>query len=183
MKRLSIVLVVLAIAANCFQQAAPAEEVSGIPKEIVKELDSLVGTWNVEAKIGDTQQKGEMTFRWERTENKEKICLSGRSLFIIDGREIHGVGLVGWNAGRECIEDRGFDANGGNGVYYWKVESPGHWKGEQIIVAEGNTLEGKVEMIRNGDSEFVFEAEYPDGNVTRAVMRKVKRERKKKAND
>ena len=179
MKRFGFVIAVLAISAACLQQTALAQESSGIPDEIVKELDGIVGTWKVE--LADPQQKWEITFRWERTENKEKICLSGRSFSVIDGRRLHGVSLVGWNAGKQCIEDRGFGADGGNGVFYWKVESPTLWKGEQVMVVEGETVTGKVELIKKSDSEFVVEAEYDNGVVSRSVMRKVKRERKKKA--
>ena len=181
MKRFGFVIAVLAISAACLQQTALAQESSGIPDEIVKELDGIVGTWKVE--LADPQQKGEITFRWERTENKEKICLSGRSFFVIDGRRLHGVSLVGWNAGKQCIEDRGFDANGGNGVLYWKIDSPTLWKGESIDVADGKTVTGKVFLVRKSPSEFVFEAEYENGDVSRSVMRKVKRERKKTAKE
>lgn len=183
MKRLSIVLVVMAFATACLHKAAPAAEAGGIPDEIVNELDRLVGTWKAEGKIGDKQQSGEFTLRWERTDEKEKICLFGRFLFVVDGQETRGVTLIGWNAGKQCIEDRGFDANGGNGVLYWKIDSPTLWKGESIDVTDGKTVTGKVYLVRKSDSEFVFEAEDDNGDVTRSVMRKVKRERKKKAKE
>ena len=181
MKRFGFVFAVLAIAAACLPQTVLAQEASGIPDEIVKELDSLVGIWEVEGKIGDKQQTGGFTLRWERTEDKKKICLSGRFLFVLDGKETRGVTLIGWNAGKQCIEDRGFDANGGNGILYWKVDSPTLWKGESIGFEDGKTVTGKVHLVRKSDSEFVFEAEYENGDVSRSVLRKVKRERKKKA--
>jgi hypothetical protein len=159
---------------------AVAQEASGIPDEIVEQLDGLVGTWKAEGKIGDKKQSGEFTLRWARTEDKKKICLSGRFLFVVDGEETRGVTLIGWNAGKQCIEDRGFDANGGNGILYWKVDSPTLWKGESIDVADGKTKTGKVYLLRKSDSEFVFEAEYENGDVSRSVLRKVKRERKEK---
>jgi hypothetical protein len=183
MNRLSIFLVVLALAATCLQKTASAEEASGIPDEIVKQLDGLVGTWKAEGKIGDKQQTGEFTLRWERTDDKKKICLFGRFLFVVDGKESRGVTLIGWNAGKQCIEDRGFDANGGNGILYWKIDSPTLWKGELIDFADGKTVTGEVYLVRKSNSEFVFEAEYDNGDVTRSVMRKVKRERKKKAKE
>ena len=181
MKRFGFVIAVLAISVACLPQTALAQEASGIPDEIVKELDSLVGTWEAEGKIGDKKQSGEFTLRWARTDDKKKICLSGRFLFVVDGKETRGVTLIGWNAGKQCIEDRGFDANGGNGVLYWKIDSPTLWKGEAIDVANGKTVTGKVNLVRKSDSEFVFEAEYENGDVSRSVLRKVKREPKKKA--
>ena len=183
MNRFGFVIAVLAISAACLPQTALAQEASGIPDEIVKELDRLVGTWKAEGKIGDKQQSGEFTLRWARTEDKKKICLSGRFLFVVAGEETRGVTLIGWNAAKQCIEDRGFDASGGNGVLYWKIDSPTLWKGESIDVADGKTVTGKVFLVRKSPSEFVFEAEYENGDVSRSVMRKVKRERKKTAKE
>ena len=54
MTRFGFVIAVLAIFAACFPQTALAQRANGIPDEIVKELGSLVGTWEVEGKIGDT---------------------------------------------------------------------------------------------------------------------------------
>ena len=179
MNRFGFVIAVLAISAACLPQTALAQEASGIPDEIVQQLDSLVGTWEVEGKIGDKKQSGEFTLRWARTEDKKKICLSGRFLFVVDGEETRGVTLIGWNAAKQCIEDRGFDADGGNGVLYWKIDSPTLWKGESVDVSDGKTKTGKVYLVRKSDSEFVFEAEYENGDVARSVLRKVKRERKK----
>ena len=181
MKRLTIVLVAAAIALTSLHRATSAEEAGGIPDEIVKELDSLVGTWETEGKIGNKRQTGEFTLRWERTAEKKKICLSGKFLFVVDGNESRGVTLIGWNAGKQCIEDRGFDANGGNDVLYWKVKSPTLWKGELVSVADGETVTAKADLIRKSDTEFVMEAEYDNGDISRSVMRKAERERKKKA--
>ena len=180
MKRLSIFLVVIALAATCFQKTAPAQEASGIPDEIVKELDGLVGTWKFEGKIGDEEQVAERTLRWERTADKKKICLSGRSVFVTNGVERHGRSLIGWNSGKNCIEDRLYDANGGNDILYWTVKSPTQWRGETIGLAGGSVVTGKADLIKKSDSEYVFEAEYDNGVVIRSVLRKLKREGKRK---
>ena len=178
MKRFGFVIAVLAIFAVCLPQTALAQEASGIPDEIVKELDSLVGTWEVEGKIGDKQQTGGFTLRWARTEEKEKICLSGIFVYVVNGKESRGVTLIGWNAGKKCIEDRGFDANGGNAVLYWKVESPQRWKGEIVGFADGEKVTAKADLIRKSNTEWGFEAEYDNGDIERSVFRKVKREQK-----
>ena len=183
MKRFSIALVAMAFATTCLRQAAPAEEANGIPDEIVRELDGIVGTWKFEGKLGDEEQVGEVTLRWERTADKKKICLSGRSVVVTNGKESHGRSLIGWNSGKNCIEDRRFYANGGNDVLYWTVKSATHWQGETIGLADGSVVTGKADLIKKSDSEFVFEAEYDNGVVARSVLRKVKRERKRNATE
>ena len=88
MKRLTIALVVVAIA--FLGNVAFGQETAGIPDEIIKELDALVGTWKVEGKIGDKEQTGKFTCRWGRTEDKKKVCLVGR--FSYKTGEIPGAG-------------------------------------------------------------------------------------------
>ena len=42
-------------------------------------------------------------------------------------------------------------------------------------------MTAKADLIRKSDTEFVMEAEYDNGDISRSVMRKAERERKKKA--
>lgn len=181
MKRFGFVIAVLAISAACLPQTALAAEASGIPDEIVKELGSLVGTWEVEGKVGDKQQTGGFTLRWARTDEKEKICLIGEFSYKTGEEVKSGVTLIGWNAGKKCIEDRGFDANGGNATLYWKVKSPTQWQGEVVMVENGKEVESEAVLIKKGPSEIVMESESETGEVARFVFRKAKRERKKKS--
>ena len=58
MKRLTLSLAVMAVA--FLGNVAFGQEAAGIPDEIIKELDGLVGTWTVEGKIGDKEQTGEV---------------------------------------------------------------------------------------------------------------------------
>lgn len=182
MKRSAIALLLVAVI-TCLDKVAPAQEANGIPQDIVATLDSIVGTWSVEGNVGDKKHSGEFTLRWQRTEDNKKVCLLGRFSFVTGGEPRSGVTLIGWNAANKCIEDRGFDANGGNGVLYWTIESPTHWRGETVAARDGETMTGKSELIKKSDSEYVMESEYDNGDVSRIVLRKEKRQRKKKAKD
>lgn len=180
MKRLSIVLVVMAFATACIHKPAPAEETSGIPDEVINQLDSFVGNWESEGKIGDKERTGRFNCRWARTDEKEKICLIGEFSYKTGEEVRSGVTLVGWNTTKKCIEDRSFNALGGNATLLWKMESPTHWRGDIIMEESGETTKAKADLIKKSDTEFVMEAEYDNGDVARSVYRKVKRERKKK---
>ena len=94
-----------------------------------------------------------------------------------------GVTLIGWNAAKKCIEDRGFDVLGGNATLLWTVESPTLWRGDITIVENGETIKAKADLVKTGTSEIVYEAEMDNGDTARVVFRKVKRERKKKAKE
>ena len=64
---------------------------------------------------------------------------------------------------------------------YWKVKSPTQWQGEVLMVEDGQEVKSKAVLIKKGPSEIVMESESETGEVARFVFRKVKRERKKKA--
>jgi hypothetical protein len=178
MKRLTLSLAVMAVA--FLGNAVFGQEAAGIPDEVIKELDVLVGTWTVEGKIGDKEQTGEFTCRWERTEDKRKVCLRGRFSYKTGDDTRSGVTLLGWNAAKNCIEDRGFDANGGNARLLWTVKSPTEWQGEVVTVENGKEVTSKAVLIKKGPSEVVMETESDTGEVARFVFRKVEEEPKKK---
>jgi hypothetical protein len=183
MRRLSSALIAAAVVVTGLQQVVVAQEAAGIPDDIIQELRGLVGTWKSEGKVGDKEQTGEFTCRWARTEGGERVCLIGRFSYKTGDEVRSGVTLIGWNAARKCIEDRGFDANGGNGVLYWTVKSPTQWDGEVVRVADGQTVKSKAVLVKKGPSEIVMESESETGEASRWVFRKVKGARKKKAKE
>jgi hypothetical protein len=176
-KRLIVTLIVVLIALA--GKVSLAQEAAGLPAEIVKELDSIVGTWETKGKVGDKDQTGKFTLRWARTEDKRKVCLFGRFSYKVGDTEQSGVTLIGWNAARKCIEDRGFDANGGCDVLYWTVKSPTEWQGEELMVEGGKEIKGKIRLVKKTPTEFLFEATMENGVSSSAVMSKVKEEPKR----
>lgn len=179
MKRLAIAFVVLAVA--LLGNVTFGQEAAGIPDEIIKEIDTLAGTWKVEGKLGGKEHTGGFTCRWARTEDKKQVCLMGNFSYKTGDVSWSGVTLIGWNAAKKCIEDRGFDDNGGNATLCWTVVSPTHYKGEITLVQGGKTITGKADLIKKGPAEIVLEAEMDNGDVSRVVFRKVKQERKVEA--
>ena len=181
MKRLAISLAVITVA--FLGNLALAQEAACIPEDIIKEIDTFVGTWKSEGKIGDEKQTGGFTCRWARTEDKKKVCLIGNFSYKTGNEVRSGVTLIGWNAAKKCIEDRGFDALGGNSTLLWTVKSPTEWQGQMIMVENGKEVRSETVLIKKGTSEVVMETESEEGEVARFVFRKVKTERKKKAKE
>lgn len=157
-----------------------AQEPSGIPENIIKELDSLVGTWETEGKVGDKVETGGFTCRWVRTDDKKKVCLIGHFSYTTEDATRSGVTLIGWNATEKCIEDRGFAAFGGNARLLWTVKSPTEYQGKFLMVENGKEVKSKGVLIKRGPSEIVMESESDTGEVARWVFRRVKEEGKKK---
>lgn len=182
MRQLSIALVAAAVAVVGFHHAAAAQD-AAIPDEIVKELNGLVGTWESEGKLGGEEQTGGFTCRWARSEDKKKVCLIGHFSYKTGDEVRSGVTLIGWNAAKKCVEDRGFDDLGGNATLLWRIESPTLWKGDITIVEDGETIKAKADLVKKSPTEFVYEAELDNGDTARVVFCKVKTERKKKAKE
>lgn len=180
MKRLAIPLIVVAVA--FLSNVASGQEAAGIPEEIIKELDFCVGTWRFEGKTGDKELTGRWTGRWAYTKDKKKICLIAESTFVIDGVTVNWVGLMGWNAAKKCIEDRGFNASGGSQVISYKVISPGKWQGEVVAVENGREVRSKQDLIRKGPSEAVIESKSETGQEVIWVLRRIQAEGKQKTN-
>jgi hypothetical protein len=181
MRRFSSNLIAAAVVVTGLHQVVVAQEAAGIPEEITQELNGLVGTWKSEGKVGGKEQTGEFTCRWARTEDGKKVCLTGRFSYKTGDEVRSGVTLIGWNAAKKCIEDRGFDANGGNSVLYWTVKSPTQWDGEIVRVEDGQEVKLKAVLVKKRPSEIVMESESETGEASRWVFRKVKGARKKKA--
>ena len=178
MKRLAISLI--AVAASCIGTVAVAEDKPGIPDEIIAELDGLVGTWAVDGNVGDKKQTGDFICRWAQNRQNRRCCIIGDFSYTIGDQLSSGVTLIGWNATEGCIEDRGFDAQGGNGRLLWTVKSPTHWTGVITIVRSGEEVEAEAHLIKKEDGSIVYEAEGDDGKVARHVFTKVKKERKQR---
>ncbi len=177
------VLLLTVVASAFVSSVAIAERPATIPDNIVKELSSLVGTWEVEGKIGDVTQTGHFTCRWAKGEDGKKCCVVGRFCYDTDGKIRSGVTLIGWNAVKECIEDRGFDGNGGNARLLWTVESPTKWLGDVSIVADGKEVKQKAVLIKKGSKEIVCEGELETGETSRFVFRKVEGKPKRKTKE
>lgn len=179
MKRLTIALIGVAVA--FLGNVAFCQDAAGIPDEIIKELDGLVGTWNVNGKMGDHDVTGVITFRWPRTEDKRKCCLLGNFSFKTADGPKNGVTLVGWNAAKKCIEDRGFNTDGGNATSLWTVKSPTEWHGDFVLIEGGTEMTAKMVRIKKGPSEVVAEMTLGDGGSARLVYTKLQEEGKRKA--
>lgn len=171
---------ILATAVLC--GTSRAQDTAGIPDDIIKELDTIVGTWEVEGKIGNKTQSNGFTLRWVRGDKGKKYCLLGRTYEMIDGvKKQKGITLIGWNAVENCIEDRGFNADGGNGRLLWKVIKPGQWEGRISMVDEGKEVKSAAVLIWKSPTEIVTEGKLETGEAVRFVFHKVKDAPKRKA--
>jgi hypothetical protein len=175
MKRISIALSVTT--AILIGNVTIAQEETGVPEEIVKELSYLVGSWKVEGKRGDDEFGGTATYKWAPNKEKHKYCLVTNWLVGPDGNIPPGISIMGWNSANRCIVESGFDAQGNFYETHWVVKSRTQWKGEFSNVRDGEKVEGRGVVVKKGPTEFVYEAETTTGETGRTVFTKVTKER------
>lgn len=170
MKRVfSFVVTALALAGSPVQ----AQNSTGIPDEAIKALDGLVGTWKAEGKVGEAEQTGEFACRWRRGPDGKKCCLVGSFSYKTGETTTAGITLIGWNAARECIEDRGFDSDGRCDILRWYPKTPGEWNGEWVRTIEGEEVKSEAVLVRKGPAELVMESESEAKEPLRIVFKKV----------
>jgi hypothetical protein len=155
-----------------------AEEPAGVPKEIVKELSYIVGTWEFEGKTGDDAMTGTVSYRWAKGKPKEEYGLVENWSYKEGETSVMGVGLMGWNAAQKCFVESGFNSAGDYFLTHWIVKSPTQWQGEGTDSVGGQEVPNKGVIVKNGPAEFVYEGETTTGETSRIVFRKVTKERK-----
>jgi hypothetical protein len=90
--------------------AAPAAQVkqTALPDDIVKELRFFVGEWTVEGEVLGKALKGRWSAKW----SPEKHCLLIRYPLALDGEEIFGNGVMGWDTATKELLIQMFYSNG-----------------------------------------------------------------------
>jgi hypothetical protein len=172
----SILSVAIAVAGSVQAQDAPS-----IPDEIMSSLEYFVGSWEATGEMGGQSATGTFSCRWGRGKDGEKCCLVGQYSYTSGGHTRTGTNLIGWNAATNQIEDRGFSTDGGCGQLLWTIKSPEEWHAELISVSNGTTVKGEADIVIKGPTELVMETARENGETSRMVFTKVKRDRKKRA--
>lgn len=170
----------IAVTASCVGGMTLAEDAPGIPDKIIKEMNYFVGTWKAEGKVGNEMQTGGITLRWAPAKGGKKVCLIGRFSYTTGDETRSGTNIIGWNAARKCIEDRGFNDLGGSGTLYWFPKSDTLLKGEIIHIQDGEEIHAKANLVKRGDNEIVIESVTDDGEVSRVEYTRVERKRKQR---
>lgn len=156
--------------------AVHAQEQSQVPKMILKELQGMVGAWEIKGRVADEKVTGTWRAQWA----PGKHCLMRHSTRPDGDREIVGIGVIGWDAATETITEQVFFSDKGSALLRWKVQSPGKWEGVITGFQNGGKSESKAMLTKKGPNEFLYEEKAADGKETEVVLRKVQEEKEKK---
>ena len=150
-------------------------EQSQVPKKMIGELQGLVGTWEVEGRIGDEKITATWSARWA----PGKHCLMRRSTRLKEDQKIVGIGVIGWDAATETITEQVFFSNNDCALLRWKVMSPDKWEGVVTGFLDGEAINNKVKFTKKGPDEILYEEEGADGKEIEAILRKISRKKEK----
>jgi hypothetical protein len=133
MKMLAVALTVTSVLLG--SGLAFGEEPVETPKEILKELGYLVGSWKTEGRTGDEKSTGTWSARWAQG----KHCLIEQSSYTQAGEDQPRIsaGVIGWDPIKKRITHHNFWSNGECYSLRWAVKSPTEWEGELVGVEEG----------------------------------------------
>ncbi len=133
------------------RKAAQVEQ-TALPNNIVKELRFFVGDWTVEGDVIGKTLKGHWSAKW----SPERHCLLIRYPLTLDGEEIFGNGVAGWDSAKNELVIQMFYSNGAMEHLNYTLDSPGVFKGRFAGSASGEATTATCEMRTERPNEWTF---------------------------
>lgn len=130
-----------------FVSPASSQELTKIPSQVRKHMESMVGAWTFKGTQGKRQFSGAETIRL--TNNNTALLQEGY-FDLTDGEKEHYVIISGWDGSRNTVLVRGFTTDGVSWAGEWKKLNDGMWEG----TASGGPakFEVKKDTMRYEDS-------------------------------
>ena len=151
--------------------ALQGQEEGQVPKEMLKELQYLVGTWKVEGIVGDEKVEGTWSVRW----GPGKYCLMRQSSVSFGDETVTGIGIIGWDGATKTITEQVFSSKNDSALLRWKVLPSGNWEGELSGFRDGKKVNSTLKFTKKGRGEIVYEEKTADGEGVEGILRKVPR--------
>ena len=145
MRYLLMPLLCAAFLATC-QPVIGQIEKPEVPKEIQKEFDRYIGTWELKGSFGDTPMQGTVRARW----SMNRRHLTVRVAFQEDDGVRNLTQLMGWDPVAEEIVSFHF-ALGGPVIGRNKVTKPGVWEGGSEVIVDGKRAKSRSKTVFEGD--------------------------------
>jgi hypothetical protein len=127
---------------------------TALPDNIAKELGFFVGEWTAEGNLAGTPLKGSWSARWA----PQKHCILLSALFTLDGEEVHGTGITGWDNSKEEVVTRTFFSNGAMEDIRYKLASPGVLKGIHTVSTRGEPFKANCEVRTEQFDKWTFKS-------------------------
>jgi hypothetical protein len=138
---------------DVYQKVATAEtSQTALPEDVVKELRFFVGEWTVEGDVLGMALKGRWSARWA----PQRHCLLISYPLTLDGKEVLGNGVMGWDTAKKEVLAQMFYSNGAMENVRYTVDSPGVFKGTLVGSTEGEAGNAACEVRIKRPNEWTF---------------------------
>jgi hypothetical protein len=163
MKSAIAIWMVFAVAAVVHGQQTPP-----IPDHVLKQLESMVGTWQIEGTLEGVPAEGTWRARW----SPGKHCLM-RESHLAAGLLGTGIGVIGWDPVTERITEQVFFNTGEAALLRWSILPSGDWEGVIAAHRRGRKIESTAQMIKKGLDEVVYIETLSTGEKIELTLRKI----------
>jgi hypothetical protein len=152
------------------------EERSAIPKDVLQQLDFMVGKWK---EIPEGEGGAERVLVHERVWSPGKHCLIVTWRGVFEGVEVDASGIVGWNGLTNQVTEHWYLSDGTYFETCYPVDKmkENTWEGTTSWVEKGGRKVSGTCELRKGKDEFVWIAKIKDGDeeqTYRSTTRKIK---------
>ncbi len=161
MKIVSLVLTALFVAC-CTSQAIS----QGMPNDVRRQLDKLVGKWKVENTIEDNVVASEGSAEWAPEKECIKWHFTGTD--VVTGKQFSATGLIGWDSVKKVAIEKGFSSDGDSSTATFTFKSDDEWLSPVRAVEQ--TPAGD---FKNAKSRRVFTWKSDDVMEVRSTKRTV----------
>ena len=148
--------------AICIFSICATASAQTIPAHVHKTLNRLIGTWEVQTRIGNRVAIENATFEW--TVGQSAVLYQGKGeSFPATGKKVSFMGVLGWDAINQVIKEYGFDTGGGTFVATHRI-SKESWtdNSESITLVEGKRASTKYKRTFTFQSDRAWTIEYRD---------------------
>lgn len=125
-----------------------------VPREVLKELEYLVGEWDYEGYELNSKEpvKGACTYRWAPGGH----CLVWEQTWIDQRGLSHGSGIIGWDPSTNGLAEQDLYQGGDFGRHSYTLLGD-RWEADsQYITASGEVTRGKMTMTKRGPAEMEY---------------------------
>lgn len=182
-ERIMLTTAVLCVTSMMIGQAEAAQP-SPLPEDVAACYQYAIGTWTVQAKVGDTTSEGEWSCRWAPGRHCYFITASGFADPPSQPPE-QMASIGGYDPVKKQTIEKIFWANGSHYTICYNAGSPikdqGIIDGEITGVEDGKEFKAKATVERKGPNEFTWTSANAAGVPVVCVFRKVHKPARPKA--
>ena len=155
---------------------AEGAQATFLPKEVVASYQYVMGTWKIQANIGEERSEGEFSCRW--APGRFSYVLTGFLSSSTPGEaDQQWTGLGGYDPVKKQTIEKIFWSDGSHYTLYFDTSTPvrnkGSITGEITAIEQGQEFQHKISVERKGPEAFIYRSQTADGGLFELTFSKI----------